>query len=99
MEIIEIEEKQLQIILNYLENDFLFYPYSSVKDVKYFTQLLMEFRDLNIIEELKQYHAWVLDQPEEKEISYRSRFRSWLKMAQQFKSRPSHSTFLWRRLR
>ena len=94
--IISFHQNLLDGLLNYLKCDFELYPYSEERDPRYYTQLLKEFNDLDLLEELKQYHAWVLDQPEGKKISYRSRFRSWLKTAQGFKCRP-HIPSYWRR--
>lgn len=90
------QQSLLEGLLNYLKCDFELYPYSEERDPRYYAQLLKEFDSLDLLEELKQYHAWILDQPEEKKISYRSRFRSWLKTAQGFKSRP-YFTSHWRR--
>ena len=84
---LETTEPNLNLIhvLNYLQLDFDGYPYERAKDGKYFERLLLEFPDLDIEEELKQYHAWILDQPSWKKISYRSRFRQWLKRSLQFR--------------
>ena len=76
----------LMRVLNYLKQDFDGYPYEWKKDSKYFGNLLLEFSELDIEEELKQYHAWILDQPSWKKISYRSRFRQWLKRSIEFRS-------------
>lgn len=79
-------QNQIERTLSYLRNAFDGYPYHENKDPRYFTRLFQEFSGLDIEEELKQYHAWVLDQDENKKISYRSRFRTWLKTAVRFKS-------------
>lgn len=85
---LEITEPNFKLIgvLNYLKLDFDGYPYEWEKDEKYFGKLLLEFPELDIEEELKQYHAWILDQPSWKKISYRSRFRQWLKRSIEFRS-------------
>lgn len=85
---LEITEPNFKLIgvLNYLKLDFDGYPYECEKDEKYFGKLLLEFPKLDIEEELKQYHAWILDQPSWKKISYRSRFRQWLKRSIEFRS-------------
>ena len=80
---------KLDLLLHYLWRDFDEYSYSPEKDRKYFTRLLEEFSDLDLSEELRQYHAWVLDQPEHKKIYYRSRFRSWLKTSREFREMKS----------
>lgn len=72
--------------LNYLKAEFTGYPYEAEKDHRYFQNLQWDFPQLDIEEELKQYHAWILDQPSWKKISYRSRFRQWLKRSIEFRS-------------
>jgi hypothetical protein len=89
-------DRSFEKIIFYLRNRFEGYPFCYSKDPMYFMQLSEDFKDLELLEELKQYHAWVLDQPEDKKIFYRSRFRSWLKTAQGFKGRP-HCSSHWRR--
>lgn len=76
---------KLDQLLSYLSVEFDRYSFSEEKDRKYYSQLIDEFGDLDIAEELKQFHAWTLDQPDDKKIFYRSRFRSWLKTARDFK--------------
>lgn len=76
---------KLEQLLTYLSTIFDGYNYSEEKDLKYFSRLIEEFSDLDITEELKQFHAWTLDQPDDKKIYYRSRFRSWLKTARDYR--------------
>jgi len=76
---------KLEQLLSYLSVEFDGYLFKEEKDRKYFSRLITEFHDLDIAEELKQFHAWSLDQPDDKKIYYRSRFRSWLKMSRQFR--------------
>lgn len=91
---------KLDRLTQYLTREFDGYPFSEVKDVKYFARLIVEFHDLDIEEELKSYHAWTLDQPDHKKIYYRSRFRSWLKTARSFlKSPPAPELPHWVRRR
>lgn len=77
---------KLDQLLSYLKLEFDTYPYHVEKDPKYFSRLIAEFPDLDLDDELRQYHAWALDQPDHKKIYYRSRFRSWLKTSLQFKT-------------
>ena len=77
---------KLNCLLEFLSCCFQRYPFDEEKDSKYFNMLIEEFSDLDIEEELRQYHAWTLDQPIDKKIYYRSRFRSWLKRAREFKT-------------
>jgi hypothetical protein len=76
---------KLEQILGYLSNEFDGYPYCKEKEQKYFNRLINEFTDIDLFDELKQFHAWTLDQSDDKKIYYRSRFRSWLKTARDFK--------------
>jgi len=80
-----VNEEMKTQALEQLQKEFDDYPYHSAKDPKYFNRLIKEFSDLDIEEELHQYHAWILDQPENKKIYFRSRFRSWLKNSQHYK--------------
>ncbi len=82
----DLRKQQLAQVLTYLRTEFVGYPFNEEKDPRYFKLLFDEFPTLNIEEEVKQYHAWTLDQDEGKKIFYRSRFRSWLKMAKRFTS-------------
>lgn len=96
----KVPEPKIDILLHYLWRDFSEYSFDREKDQKYFTRLIDEFSDLDIEEELKQYHAWVLDQPEHKKIYYRSRFRSWLKTSREFRlKKPSKPLPEWVRRR
>ena len=90
---------KLDRLLTYLAKDFDEYPFHDGKDPKYFNRLIEEFADLDIEEELKQYHAWILDQPDHKKIYYRSRFRTWLKTCRQFRQHPVSSVPNWLRRR
>jgi hypothetical protein len=76
---------KLEQMLTYLSVEFDSYTYREDKDRRYFSRLVEEFFDLDVGEELKQFHAWTLDQPDDKKIYYRSRFRTWLKTARDFK--------------
>lgn len=75
---------KLDQLLAYLSSEFDGYSFNEEKDRSYFTRLIDEFTDLDLGEELRQFHAWTLDQPDDKKIYYRSRFRSWLKTARDF---------------
>jgi hypothetical protein len=77
---------KLNRLLEFLSCFFQRYPFDETKDSKYFAMLIEEFSDLDIEDELRQYHAWTLDQPDDKKIYYRSRFRSWLKRARDYRT-------------
>ncbi len=65
---------KLNVLLSFLSCDFDRYPFNEIKDSKYFAMLIVEFCDLDIEDELRQFYAWSLDQPDRKKIYYRSRF-------------------------
>jgi len=51
-------------------------------DRRYVAALLEEFGEfIDVEDELRQFHAWMLDHGSEDKQQYRSRFRSWLKRA------------------
>lgn len=77
---------KLDQLLAYLSAEFDGYSFSEEKDRRYFARLIDEFNDLDLGEELRQFHAWTLDQADGKKIYYRSRFRSWLKTSRDFKN-------------
>jgi hypothetical protein len=90
-----VPESTVDRLLDYLVHEFDNYPYDETKDPKYFTRLVNEFLNVDIENELKAYHAWILDQPDGKKIYYRSRFRSWLKRAEEFRRNPVNRTPYW----
>ena len=95
MDVLEITapKHKIEPLLSYLLSDFSEYPYDDLKDPPYFLRLLTDFGDLDLLDELKQYHAWTLDQPQTKKIHYRSRFRSWLKLSLQFRQAPGRPPY------
>ncbi|MGE4232044.1 MAG: hypothetical protein AB7F43_01830 [Bacteriovoracia bacterium] len=74
-------------VLEFLKKRFDNFTFDRDKDFNFFLYLFEDFPDLDIEEELKQFHAWTLDQDPEKPIYYRSRFRTWLKRSRQMKMR------------
>lgn len=90
---------KLDQLLEYLRSEFECYPYHDDKDPKYFNRLISEFSELDIDDELRQYHAWTLDQSDHKKIYYRSRFRSWLKTSLLFKNSTKPQLPHWLRRR
>ena len=58
------------------------------EDVIFFQALLEEFTgDLDVMQQLKLFHAWCLDQHPTKIKNPRFRFRSWLANAAEYKNR------------
>jgi len=59
-----------------------------MNDLIYFECLLQDFGgNIDLINDLKQFHAWSLDQPSTRRINHRARFRLWLSSDYQDKSR------------
>jgi hypothetical protein len=83
------------VLLDYLAREFDGYPYDYDKDHPYFRRLIDDFSELDVEEELKQFHAWTLDQAAGKKIYYRSRFRTWLKTALSFLRNPPQRIPYW----
>jgi len=81
------ETGHLPRMLEYLQSVFEGFPYREIVDQKYFSWLMIDFPGLDIEEELKQYHAWTLDQSNQKKMNHHSRFRSWLKRAVEMRRR------------
>jgi hypothetical protein len=69
----------IERVLRFLRNRFDNFTYDPDKDPRFFLYLFEEFPGLDIEEELKQFHAWTLDQDEMRPIYYRYHFRRWLK--------------------
>jgi hypothetical protein len=90
---------KLDGLIGYLQRNFVEYPFDEEKDRPYFCRLIDEFGDLDIDDELRQYHAWVLDQSSTKKIYYRSRFRSWLKTSWSFHKVDAQPAPSWMRRR
>lgn len=80
------QPSKLERLLEFLSCTFVSYPFDEVKDSKYFELLIKEFADLDVEDHLHQFHAWTLDQTGQQKIYYRSRFRSWLKRARDYKT-------------
>lgn len=65
---------------------FLESPPSGKRDISYALALIEDFgMDLDIFEELKNFHAWTLDRPNGGAFYPRSQFRRWLKRARSYK--------------
>jgi hypothetical protein len=66
------------------------YPYDQDKDKAFLRDLLADFPTLNLVEEIKQWRAWLMDNQERvkgkvKRINYRSRLRRWCTNASAWK--------------
>jgi hypothetical protein len=75
---------QLNDLLYFARNWFEEYPYSIIKDPGYFELLLDEFPDLDLLYEIRLYHAWTLDQVGRRPFHYRLLFRLWLMHSRAF---------------
>ena len=75
---------QLNDLLYFARICFEEYPYSTIKDPGYFELLLDEFPDLDLLYEIRLYHAWTLDQTGCRPFPYRLLFRLWLMHSRAF---------------
>ena len=72
-------------IRHYLQNWFPDFAYSK-RDDYLFAALYVEFRGVDILDELKAFHAWCLDRDTDG-ISYRLSFRRWLAKGATFRAK------------
>ena len=63
-------------IRGYLQQWFPDFGYCK-RDDYFFAALYVEFRGVDILDEIKSFHAWCLDKGAE-DMSYRLSFRRWL---------------------
>ena len=78
---ISSEERE---ILNFLKG-VSGYPFDYKLDLEFLRTLWVDFPGIKILEELKKWKVWLLDNKKNlrKKVNYRSRFRNWLKIAQE----------------
>lgn len=71
-------------ILNFLKG-ISGYPFEFETDLEFLRTLWVDFPGIKILEELKKWKVWLLDNKKrlKKKVNYRSRFRNWLKNAQE----------------
>lgn len=72
-------------ILNFLKG-ISDYPFDFELDLEFLRTLWVDFPGIKILEQLKQWKVWLLDNKKKlrgKKVNYRSRFRNWLKNAQE----------------
>jgi hypothetical protein len=72
-------KERVENILNYIVSNFEGYNLMKEKDMKFYASIITDFPNTNIEDELKQFYAWTLDNPEKVKNNFRSKFRSWLK--------------------
>ena len=76
----------LQEIRGYLQQWFPDFGYHKPDDY-FFAALYVEFRGLNLLEEIKDFHAWTLDKGDE-DMNYRISLRRWLRRAVSYRAHP-----------
>lgn len=74
-------------IREYLQRWFPDFAYCK-RDDYFFEALYVEFRDVDILAEIKSFHAWCLDKGAE-DMSYRLSFRRWLSKGATFRAKRS----------
>ena len=78
----------IEEIRSYLEQWFPDFGYRKPDDY-FFAGLYVEFRALDLLEQIKDFHAWCLDKDDE-DMNYRISFRRWLRKAASYRaSRPT----------
>ena len=74
----------LDAIMAFIKEAFDNFAVDDRIDRKFFTLLIQDFNTLDVLDELKNYHAWTLDQVRSgRAVNHHSRFRHWLKRALQ----------------
>jgi hypothetical protein len=76
-------DRSLEEILEFLKR-FGTYPYDEEKDREFLTELLQDFPTVNVLDQLKEFQAWVLDRDNDRKIGYRTAIRKWVKRSQQW---------------
>lgn len=73
-----------RVILNFLKG-ISKYPYNYQTDLEFLRTLWVDFPGIKILEELKKWKVWLMDARVRLrgKVNYRSRFRNWLKIAEQ----------------
>ena len=72
----------LDQIIAFIQEAFDDFAIDERIDRKFFALLTQDFDTIDVLDELKNYHAWTLDQPRNgRAINHHSRFRHWLKRA------------------
>lgn len=71
------EERRMLYELEQIEN----YPVQYVKDLQYLRKLMVEYPDVNMLEEVKKFAAHKLDKPFKKRSNPRLALRNWIRMA------------------
>ena len=74
----------IEEIRSYLQQWFPAFSYRKPDDY-FFAALYVEFRDLDLLEEIKVFHAWCLDKDQE-DMNYRISLRRWLRKASSYRA-------------
>jgi hypothetical protein len=74
---LEISGRTLDSILSFLPR-FSPYPFDLEKDREFFSELLEDFPDADVLAQIKAFQAWILDLPEPPDKGYRAMFRKWV---------------------
>jgi hypothetical protein len=82
------DQDDIETILEFLER-FSVYPFDENKDREFFREILDDFTGLDVLEQLKSFQAWILDQAEDMSIRFRSTIRKWMRRSYERKKRSS----------
>ena len=61
------------------------WPKNVEKDERFVRDLVGEFGQLNLVEEARKWHVWMLDRQPKGRVNYRARFRTWCRQAVKFR--------------
>ena len=61
------------------------YPFNFARDLSFIRDLLVDFPNLDLEQEIKDWKTWLLDRKLKGNINYRSRLRRWLKNSLKYK--------------
>jgi hypothetical protein len=74
--------KNILCLLKSIQN----YPFNNHRDLAFIQDLLIEFPDADISNNIRDWKVWLLDNPLKGKINYRSRLRKWIQNSIRYRS-------------
>lgn len=65
------------------------YPFDEQKDSVFVRQLIEEFPEFDVVEEIRQWKAWLLDNELKGKVNWRARLRTWFRNGRRYRGRRS----------
>lgn len=78
------DQNDVEKVLQYLSKSFPDYPFDKRKDGLFVSELVADFPNVDHVNELKRFRAWVFDHDDFSPKGYRSALRKWFDRAQSF---------------